>query len=334
MATPIRRRNISFPLLITAFLVLFLAIITFNLATTRALSRLTLYLNQLRPKYSPPSTSFPATVSLPSRRSIINASMAPDKYKNPPQAPPAFIGTKDSIIGDAKAICETTRSLLDKIVADIPADKATFTSVLAPTAEDENETQLKNRILTFYQYVSGNADLRNASTEADKILENFAIECNTREDVFQLVDAVFKAQKSKEPNLDAESLLFLEKEHKGYIRSGLGLPKGQPRDRFTEIKQRLSQISIEFSKNLNEEKGGIWLTREELDGVHSDVLDGLEKGTGENEGKLKLSFKYPDIFPTLKFAKNPETRKKVFIANENKVLNSPYLHWKAPKGAD
>ena len=41
--------------------------------------------------------------------------------------------------------------------------------------------------------------------------------------------------------------------------------------------------------------------------------------TGENEGKVKLSFKYPDLFPTLKFAKNPETRKKVFIANENKV---------------
>ncbi|KAI1396826.1 Metalloprotease [Hypoxylon fuscum] len=245
--------------------------------------------------------------------------MAPDKYKNPPQAPPTFTGTKESIVHDAKAICDTTRSLLDKLVAEVPADKATFASLLSPMVEDENQSQLSTRILGFYQYVSSNADLRNASTEAEKIMDEFSIECNMREDVFKLVEAAFQAQKSKEPGLDAESLRLLEKERKGYIRNGLGLPQGPQRDRFKEIKKRLSQIAIQFQKNLNEENEGIWFTKEELDGVPDDVVDGLEKGTGENEGKLKLSFKYPDLYPTLKFAKNPETRKKVFIANENKT---------------
>lgn len=250
--------------------------------------------------------------------------MAPDKYKNPPQAPPTFTGTKESIVKDAKSTCDTTRSLLDNLVANVPADKASFASVLAPIAEDEDQAQLNTRILGFYQYVSADTDLRNASTEAEKIMDEFSIECNMREDVFRLVDAAFGSQKSKEPDLDAESLRLLEKERKSYIRNGLGLPQGPQRDRFKEIKKRLSQISIEFQKNLNEENGGLWFTKEELDGVPSDVVDGLEKGTGENEGKLKLSFKYPDLFPTLKFAKNPETRKKVFIANENKVnQNAP-----------
>ncbi|OTA59173.1 peptidase family M3 [Hypoxylon sp. EC38] len=245
--------------------------------------------------------------------------MAPDKYKNPPQAPPTFTGTKESIVKDAKSICDTTRSLLDNLVANVPADKASFASVLSPIAEDEDQAQLSTRILGFYQYVSADADLRNASTEAEKIMDEFSIECNMREDVFKLVDAAFGSQKSREPDLDAESLRLLEKERKNYIRNGLGLPQGPKRDRFKEIKKRLSQISIQFQKNLNEENGGLWFTKEELDGVPSDVVDGLEKGTGENEGKFKLSFKYPDLFPTLKFAKNPETRKKVFIANENKV---------------
>ncbi|XXG98290.1 trans-aconitate methyltransferase 1 [Hypoxylon texense] len=245
--------------------------------------------------------------------------MAPDKYKNPPQAPPTFTGTKESIVSDAKAICDTTRSLLDKLVAEVPADKATFSSFLAPIVEDENQSQLSTRILGFYQYVSANEDLRNASTEARKLMDDFSIECNMREDVFKLVDAAFQAQKSKEPDLDAESLRLLEKERKSYVRYGLGIPQGPQRDRFKEIKKRLSQISIQFQKNLNEENEGLWFTKEELDGVPSDVVDGLEKGTGENEGKIKLSFKYPDLFPTLKFAKSPETRKKVFIANENKT---------------
>ncbi|KAK8042467.1 peptidase family M3 [Apiospora phragmitis] len=248
----------------------------------------------------------------------MSASMAPDKYKNPPQPPPTFTGTKDTIASQAKALCDTTRSVLDKVVATVPVEKATFASVLKPMAEDEDQSALNGRILGFYQYVSADADLRNGSTEAEKIMDDFAIECNMRDDVFQLVDTVFKNRES-ETKIDSESLRLLEKEHKNYIKNGLGLPQGPQRDRFKEIKKRLSQISIQFQKNLNEENGGVWFTKEELDGVPSDVIEGLEKGTGENEGKIRLSFKYPDLFPTLKFAKNPETRRKVFIANENKV---------------
>ncbi|KAL2153644.1 hypothetical protein VTH82DRAFT_4799 [Thermothelomyces myriococcoides] len=262
------------------------------------------------------------------------------KYANPPQPPPLFTGTKDSIVADSKRLCDKTRSLLDSLVAKInPAENpaaATFDSVLRPQIEDENDSSLSARILGFYQYVSGDSALRDASTEADKILDEFAIECGMREDVFRLVDAVYKKsglgeslEKDKNRLIDealakaaglddVESARLLERERQSYIRNGLGLPEGPKRDRFKEIKKRLSQIQIEFQKNLNEENGGIWFTKEELDGVPQDVLDTLEKGTGENEGKLRLTFKYPDLFPTLKFAKNPETRRKVLIANENK----------------
>jgi metallopeptidase MepB len=70
---------------------------------------------------------------------------------------------------------------------------------------------------------------------------------------------------------------------------------------------------------LNEENSGIWFTRKELEGVPQDVLETFEQGTGDNEGKLRFTFKYPDLFPTLKFALDSETRQKVFIENENKV---------------
>ncbi|KAK5661215.1 hypothetical protein OQA88_11107 [Cercophora sp. LCS_1] len=260
------------------------------------------------------------------------------KYSNPPQAPPLFTGTKESIVSDAKGLCDKTRTLLDKLVADIkPVETATFESVVKPQTEDENAGSLSARVLGFYQYVSGDAALRDASTEADKIMDEFAIECSMREDVFQLVDSVYKQSglgESKEKNKDrlidsslaqaagfenVESALLLERERKSYIKNGLGLPAGPKRDRFKEIKTQLSKISIEFQKNLNEEAGGIWFTPEELDGVPKDVLDGLDKGTGENEGKLRLTFKYPDLIPASKFAKNPETRRRVFVENENKV---------------
>ncbi|KAH7353254.1 peptidase family M3 [Plectosphaerella cucumerina] len=244
--------------------------------------------------------------------------MVSDKYKKPPQAPPVFTGTKDSIVSDAKKISEVTRTLLDKVVADVSADKATFENVLGPIVADENEGALQSRILGFYQYVAESAELREASTEADKHMDEFGIECAMREDVFKLVEAAHATKDSQ--NLDPESLRLIEKDYKGYIKFGLGLPAGPQRDRFKEIKKRLSQIQIEFQRNLNEETGGLWFTKEELDGVPSDVVDNLEKGKegSEHDGKVKLTFKYPDLFPTLKYAKNADTRRKVFINNENK----------------
>lgn len=231
-------------------------------------------------------------------------------FKKPPQAPPSFTATPDSIVADTKSMLASSKKVTDDIVGRISLKDAAFKNVLLPMANDENQQTLKAHILGFYQSVSTDQALRDASTEAEKLMDDFSIEAAMREDVFKLVDAALKSGES----LDPESQRLLEKEHKGYVRNGLNIPAGPKRDRFKEIKKRLSQLGIAFSKNLNEENGGLWFTAKELDGVPADVLSLLKK-----EGdKYFLTFKYPDLFPTLKYATNSETRKKVFIANENK----------------
>jgi hypothetical protein len=62
-----------------------------------------------------------------------------------------------------------------------------------------------------------------------------------REDIFQRVDAAWKVEKERN-ELDEESKRLLEKERKSYVRNGLGIEKGPKRDRFKEIKKRLSQV--------------------------------------------------------------------------------------------
>ncbi|KAL2857066.1 peptidase family M3-domain-containing protein [Aspergillus pseudoustus] len=246
--------------------------------------------------------------------------MAPEHLRRPPQAPPSFTATAESIVNNAKRLIETSRKVQDGVVANIALESADFASVLKPLALDENVNGLESSILGFYQAVSTEQVLRDASSKAEELMDEFWIESSMREDIFKLVDAVLK----KNESLDPESRRLLEKEHQDFVRNGLNLPAGPLRDRFKEIKKRLSLISIEFQKNLNEEAGGIWFTPEELEGVPEDVVSGLQKGEGENEGKLWLTFKYPDLFPTMKYAKNPETRKQVTIQNENKCnQNTP-----------
>lgn len=241
--------------------------------------------------------------------------MAPHRYSKPPQAPPLFTGTAKSVVEDAKRLNERFDSLLNKLTADIKPEDATFKSVMLPVAQEEDSAALENRILGFYNAVSTDKALRDASATAETMIDEANIEMSMREDMFALVEAVYQ----RKEKLDPESQRLLEKDRRSYTMMGLGIPVGPKRDRFKEIKKRLSNIATEFQRNLNEENGGIWFTTEELTGVPHDVVDGLEKGTGDNEGKVKLTFKYPDLIPTQKFAQNQEVRKKVFVDNENKV---------------
>ncbi|RPB29709.1 zincin [Terfezia boudieri ATCC MYA-4762] len=236
----------------------------------------------------------------------------------PPQAPPAFKHTPQSLLEETRAIIEKSRTLEDGLVRDVKLEEATFENVLGIMARDEDEAGLKSRIIGFYQYVSEDKALRDASSQADKELEDFAIESIMREDIFKLVKAVHNSPASKD--LDPESARLLDKTYKSHVRSGLELPVEPERARFKEIKKRLSTIAIDFSKHLNEENGGIWFTLDELEGVPEDVVSGLKKGEAgsENEGKIFLTYKYPDLFPTMKYAVSADVRKRVFMGSENK----------------
>jgi metallopeptidase MepB len=231
-------------------------------------------------------------------------------FKSPPQAPPVFTATPQSVVEDTKNLLATSKKITDDIVAQIAEKDAGFQNVLLPMTQNEDQSALSTHILGFYQSVSTDQKLRDASTEAEKLMDDAYIEASMREDVFKLVDAALK----RGDKLDDESQRLLEKEHKGFVRNGLNIPAGPKRDRFKDIKKRLSELAIAFSKNLNEEKGGMWFTKAELDGLPEDVLS-LLKQEGD---KYWLTYKYPDLFPALKYIKNPTVRQKIFVGNENK----------------
>ncbi|KAF4126520.1 hypothetical protein GMORB2_0256 [Geosmithia morbida] len=245
--------------------------------------------------------------------------MADPKFKTPPQAPPLFTHTSDSIISETERLNAEYKKVLDDMVAAVKPETATFATTLKPILVDDDNTAALRRILNFYQHVSPKDELRDASRKADEITNDFDIECKMREDVFKVVDGAYQQRESEE--LDSESLRVLEKERKKFVRNGLLIPHGPQRDRFKEIQKRLSQLCIECQKNLNEDKSSIWFAPSDLDGVPEDdiAIGDLEKGTGENEGKVKLGFKYNHFFPLVKYAKNAETRHRYIVADANKA---------------
>ncbi|KAJ5935698.1 saccharolysin [Penicillium verhagenii] len=249
--------------------------------------------------------------------------MSSNKLQGPPQAPPRFTDTPSTVLSKARDLIERSRKAKDELVAHVPLEGAAFANVLLPLANDESSLAVEFEILKFYQSVSTDPELRDASGEAEKLFNDFVLETETREDLYNLVKWVHK---SNIEELDPESRRLLERKYKDYYRNGLGLPESQ-RGRFKEIKKHLNQLRIDYKKNLNSESGGIWLTPQDLDGVPMDLISSLQsRKTDENHlGKIWLSFKSSDVSMALKYAKTEETRKNIFIANENKCSQNAYI---------
>ena len=96
------------------------------------------------------------------------------------------------------------------------------------------------------------------------------------------------------------------------------------RKEVQSIKTRMSELSIKFSRNLNEDNTKLKFTREELAGMPEDFLSEL---TETDDGKLEVSLKYPHLFPITKRCRVPDTRKTMVAANQSKCMeeNTPLL---------
>lgn len=247
----------------------------------------------------------------------------------PPQGPISWNHTPDSILVQTADLIKEAEQLDDKI-GSISINDATVESVIEPYADLENKQAGLINQLSFYQHVSADKALREASNEADAKFRKYGIDSGLREDVYKVINKVYLDNKDNS-HLDPETKRFIEKLNKQYERNGLSLSK-EKREKIKILKQQLSTLSLKFSQNLSEETGFNLYTKEELIGVPADVINQFEQ-VKQDDGtiKYKMTFKYPDLFPVLKYAKISETRKSAFTADQSKVPENANILIKAVK---
>ncbi|KAG8946958.1 hypothetical protein FRC04_011253 [Tulasnella sp. 424] len=244
----------------------------------------------------------------------------------PPQEPLAWKHTPEQIRDKTNELIRDGRKFLDTIAA-LPEDKCSFDTVFKALALHEAEFDTLSEPLSFYQNVSPDSKLRDASNEAEKLLRDFGIESSMRLDVFQALKRADKNIRAQGVGLTSEEARLVEKMLLDGKRAGLDLSDTE-REKLLETKKKLSETCLEFSKNFNEEKGTISFTKEELKGVPEDVISQYSRSTsvGGQPDKYAVTFKTPDIFPIFKSAQNPLTRQRASEAYENRLTqNVPLL---------
>jgi len=215
--------------------------------------------------------------------------------------------SKDQIEKDTDILINKVKEVYDKIGL-LKKDEVSYDNVVKASADCDCWYAIERNNIDFLQHVSSNKELRDASVLADKKLSEFDVELSMRQDVFDSFVAVQELPDYKTWKPEAQR--FVERIIKNGKRDGLHLPQ-EVQQKIKDIKKRMSELGIDFGKNLNEENTILEFTEEQLSGLSDDFIKSLEKGSS---GKLQVSLKYPHYFPCMKKARNPETRKTMETA--------------------
>jgi thimet oligopeptidase len=87
------------------------------------------------------------------------------------------------------------------------------------------------------------------------------------------------------------------------------------RRKAAALQKKITKTGLAFAKNIREDKGDIALRADELAGMPEDYLSRRKPG---RDGLIHLTFDNPDVTPVLEFASRRDTRRKVFVASQNR----------------
>jgi metallopeptidase MepB len=226
-----------------------------------------------------------------------------------PQEPLRFDATSESLLVAAQDRKQRATQAVQKVLLNVKPSNATFKNSILPLIEAENERIHNDPPISFYSSVSLFEETRNASREAEKLLSDAMADLLTRQEVYDLVAAVLNSPKEIE-SLDTESLFYLSKLQYSLVESGFGIPAGLKRDRYHEIRKQIGRLKIDISKNFSKEKEGIWLTRDDLEGLSEGLLGRLRQ---EEPDRFWVELNSSTAFAIRSEVTKSATRKLVYI---------------------
>lgn len=219
--------------------------------------------------------------------------------------------TTSEILNLADCIVAKSKKIHDSVAA-VPLDKVAYSNVIKPLAELEAEQSYLVQSCLLPRMVATSKDVREASVEAEKIIDAHNVNCSMREDVYLVV----KAFAARGEWLDSEAQRYVNRLVREFERQGVHLTSGK-REEFERVKTRIGELCNKFVNNLNEEGRYLLFKESDLAGLPSDFIKGLDK---TEDGKLRVNDKPTHTYPILKHCKVGATRKAVAVAKDRRCL--------------
>jgi thimet oligopeptidase len=233
---------------------------------------------------------------------------------------PDFETTTNAIELSVKTTIAGANAALDQIGRLQPPD-VNFNNTLRALDDVNYSISLTENRLEIIKETSTDAALRDAATDQIKVIEEWAVGLDYREDVYRAV----KAYAGTEPRLTGEDAKLLKETMRDYTRAGLDLPKAQ-RDEVEGLRKKLSGLTTDFETHVTKAEHKMTFGKAELEGVPDDFLS--QKDVKNDDGTYSIMANITWHYLTvMENAKNEQTRLQVQTARDNlaRAENVPLL---------
>lgn len=243
-----------------------------------------------------------------------------------PQPLPRVVVTED-VVPAMRDIIKKYTTIRAEIFKAVTPESATFDNVLKPLAQVENDVQGTFAMIEMLQYGSPSLECQAEYDKARELYVKAQEAWLADERFFKLLHAA--REKDDFHQLDAESQHLLDKELLRYKHAGHGLLGPVQLEQFQKRNSEILELEREFHQNVARENGGIWFTLDELDGMPETELAKWKDDTETDEPvndiqkeKTKrkfVPFSNGGTIAVLTYAHRPETRKKMYLADNLKL---------------
>ena len=232
-----------------------------------------------------------------------------------PPLPRIFKGSE--IKPAMQSLISQYEDLYKHILSTVTPATATFDNVIRPLAQLHNATQSTLLNAHVLDNLGPDAATRDAAAAALNLHREAEASWRGRPEIFALVQAV-RDRRDEAAGLDHEDGLWAEREWREYklCGHGAGLSAGEIEGYLAE-RIAIQGLVDRFYDGLGDDHGGVWLSAEELEGVPEKFVKQL--GEPDGEGKVYVPFRGFGAGAVVMNASKEETRRKVFVGNEQKL---------------
>lgn len=212
-------------------------------------------------------------------------------------------------------------------ITDNPQEP-TFENTIA--ALDRSGTVLNRAILTLSNLESALGDtlIMNAMARVTPKLSHHSTDILLNHKLWERIKKVYDS-KSEHKDLSPEELRLIDETYRNFAESGANL-EGEKRDKFRELNQRLSDLTVKFGQNVTNEMSSpqrrLWVNIVDTIGLPEDIKTAARneakvaleaEGKPDDESLYLFTVYSPSYVPFMKYADNRELRKELY-----KIYNS------------
>ena len=216
---------------------------------------------------------------------------------------------KEEIAKLPETLVATKKALLETI-KKIPQEKRTFENTIGALERADEAISDAFCRLEVLLNAHTEKDIRDACAEAITKLSSLTTDMIYDEDIYKAVveyrsqGVILKKESDKK---------ILKETLDAYRRLGFELPKDK-RAKVQKLFKDLQTTTQMFDRNINEWRGSILVSKEELDGTPLSYQESLEV----KDGKYVVTTDYPSMNPFLTFSKSEKKRKELWTIAQQK----------------